>query len=131
MAKYSPKQRGVVLLKNGEELKKYDTIKECELDRNKNIDLINDISKTQLINSDDSMFINDKDFINKKFIQETGLSCKKHNSEFIDKFYYGGIDDKDEKYKCYSSDSNECNLFNTMDECTKNYKNIINSKIIN
>ena len=128
VGKYNPKQRGIVLLKNGEELKKYDTIKECEIDRNKNIDSINDINKTILISSDDSMFVKDKDFIDKKFIQETGLFCKKHNSEFIDKYYYGGIDLEDEKYKCYSSNNTECDLFNTEEECTKVYKKIINKK---
>ena len=117
VAKYDPYKLGVTLLTENGELKKYDTLKNCNLERNDNKELIIDDNNTKLLSLDDNILANDKEFIEKNFINMTNFKCRNHSSDFIDKFYYGGIDTKDNKIKCYSEKGSECLLYDNLNSC--------------
>ena len=125
VGKYNPKKLGVTLLTENNELKKYDTLKNCNLERNDNKELIIDDNRTRLLDLNDDILENDKEFIKKNFIKKTGLNCKQHSSKFIKDYYYGGLNSNDEKYKCYSNNNSECKLFKQKKNCDSEIEKVI------
>ena len=111
VGKYNPNKLGVSILNEMGELKKYDTLEECNSDRNDNKELILDDNNTKILSLDDDILKNDKEFVKNNFINQTGLNCKQHSSEFVQDYYYGGLDPNDENYKCFSVNNSECKLF--------------------
>ena len=122
VGKYSPEDKGIRVLHQNNEILKYSNIKECNTNRNEHKSLFLEKENTKKLDFNNDLIKNDKEFITNNFINKTGLECRKHNSEFEKKFYYGGID-KDGIMKC-NADNMECIYYDNEKDCLDKTKDI-------
>ena len=122
VTKYDSNTRNIQVLKDGENILKYENIKDCNLNRNIHNEKFNQENTTKILALEDDLIKNDKNTISDYLINKTGIECREHNSEYNNMFYYGGID-KDNKMKCYS-DNMECVYYKDKKECESNIEDL-------
>ena len=115
VGKYSPKNKGIMILNHNNDILKYENPEECNTNINEHKKMFEDTNNTQQLALDDNYIKQDSEFINKYLIDKTDFKCREHNSEFNKKIYYGGIDE-DEKMKCHGADM-ECNYYENDKKC--------------
>nr|QDY52223.1 hypothetical protein 5_20 [Mimiviridae sp. ChoanoV1] len=116
VSKYSAENKKPLALKSGNDLLTYQNERECKNDRNIHKKMLKEGKNIEVLDLDNYLIKNDKEILN-TFIEKTGLKCRKHNSEFDDKYFYGGIDN-DDKMKCHSQNM-ECIYYNNQADCQK------------
>ena len=131
VGKYSPKDKEVIALNQNEEFLKYDNPKECKNNMKNHKSLFTKEINTKKLALDDDLIKNEKEFIKKHLIENTGLKCRQHHSEYNKDFYYGGIDE-DEEVKCYA-DNMECIYYDNKNKCEEETGKIkdIKNKLFN
>ena len=118
VGKYSPNDKGIRVLQQNNEILQYNNSKECNTNRNEHKSLFLEPKNTKKLDLNNDIIKNDKELITNNFINKTGLKCRKHNSEFEKKFYYGGID-TDGLMKC-NANNMECIYYDNEKDCLDN-----------
>ena len=112
VGKYSPENKAIVTLKDTQ----YQNKTECLVNKEKHKEAYGDVNNTQQLALDNLLIKNDSEFINKYLIGKTDFKCRKHNSKFNNKYYFGGINTENQ-FQCFGDEA-ECNYYENEAECT-------------
>lgn len=123
VGKYSPNDKAIKALYQNNEFLKYENITECNVNRDNHKKLFENTENTKIMESYNDFIKSDKELIQKNFIDKTDIKCREHSSEYIDKYFYGNIN------QCLGEDL-ECKYFEDENECNKEVENLENIEYV-